>query len=482
VTPQSIIIVNHQQGDWSTLAYFCRYGRLNRCQLWGVAKRIIRSFLLTCSFMIFVAIVNTACSPNSGTATQSPQVITPIPSEEPTEKPTQEPTGVQESVESEEINPSDQVNIALPCTISLWHSFNENEIKSLLDISAAFKEIYPEVEFDFLYTPNYDLKGKFKDEALVGGGPSILIGSAEWGPTLYELGLIQDVSGLAEDELLDLINPNALGSVQYGDALIGLPLNIKGVLLFRNSEIITQAPGSFEELIDLAQAATAGDIIGADLDYGLFYSAGHLFALGGNLMDEEGIPAFNDEKGVEWMEELKRFNEAGLVDFNGDNDFNLFLESRVGFIIDVLSNAAVLAEAIGPENLEIDPWPKDMSGFVQSDGIYLNSNLTGQDLECGWSFMEFLLSPDSQGVFSDPTMANFVPALIDLELIDPHQKQASIAFTDGIPFPVIPEMSAYWDPLNNALLSVVEFGSDPAEALLIAEESVNANLEEPGGD
>jgi len=432
--------------------------------------------------MIFVVLVNTACSPNSGTVTQTPQEMTSTPSEEPTEEPMEEPTEVQETVESEDINPSNQIEVAIPCTISLWHSFDENEIKSLLDISAAFKEIYPEVEFDFLYTPNYDLKGKFEDDAIVGGGPSILIGSAEWGPTLFDLGLIQDVSGFADDELLDLINPNALGSVQYGDALIGLPLNMKGVLLFRNSEIITEAPGSFEELIDYAQAATDGDIIGAYLDYGLFYSAGHLFALGGNLMDEEGNPAFNDEKGVEWMEELKRFNEAGLIDFNGDNDFNLFLENRVGFIIDVLSSAAVLAEAIGPEKLEIDPWPENMSGFVQSDGIYLNSSLTGQDLECGWSFMEFLLSPDSQGVFSDPTMANFVPALIDLELIDPLQKQASIAFADGIAFPVIPEMSAYWDPLNNALLSVVEFGSDPAEALLIAEESVNANLEEPGGD
>ena len=455
-----------------------RFDLFNRgLSRWAI-KRIYKQLLLTCSYTVFAALVTTACSPSSGAATPSPspspQVTITIPSEEPND--------VQETAESEEISPSDHLEVAYPCTISLWHSFDENEIKSLLDVSDAFKEVYPEVEFDFLYIPSYDLKGKFEDEAISGGGPSIMIGSAEWGPSLFDLDLIQDVSDFADNEFLNSINPNALGSVQYGDALIGLPLNVKGVLLFRNNEIISEAPGSFDELVDSAQAATDGNIIGAYLDYGLFYSAGHLYAIGGNLMDEEGNPAFNDEKGVEWMQELVRFNEAGLIDFNGDNDLNLFLENRVGIIVDVLSNTAELAEAIGPEKLEIDPWPKDMSGFVQSDGIYLNTNLTAQGLECAWTFMEFLLSSESQGLFSDPSMANFVPALLNLELEDPLINQASIAFAEGTPFPVNPEMSAYWDPLNNALLSVVELGSDPAEALSIAEDSVITNLEELGGD
>ena len=43
---------------------------------------------------------------------------------------------------------------------------------------------------------------------------------------------------------------------------------------------------------------------------------------------------------------------------------------------------------------------------------------------------------------------------------------------------MIPEMRAYWDPVNNALLAVVEFGIDPGEALLAAEEAVLSNISE----
>ena len=394
---------------------------------------------------------------------------------------TKAPTVVEEPDETEEPMQTEEQESGLVCTISLWHSFNENEIESLLGVSDAFQEIRPNVEFDFLYTPNYDLKSKYENAAATGGGPSILIGSGEWGPIFYDDLLIHDLSDFTHPEFLDMVNPAALSAIQYRDALIGLPLNVKGVLMFRNANIINEAPGSFDELIAMAQAATVGDIIGAYLDYGMFYSAGHLHAIGGTLMDAEGNPTFNDDKGIEWVEMLKRFEEAGPIENNNDNDITLFLENRVGIIIDVLSNASGLADAIGTENLKIDPWPSDMSGYVQSDSIYLNANLTGHDLDCGWSFMEFLLSSEAQEIFSDPSMAGYIPAIIGLELGNPLQKQASAAFAHGTQFPVIPEMGAYWDPVNNALLAVVELGSDPMEALLAAEEATIANISDIQG-
>lgn len=408
----------------------------------------------------------TACTSSSEIATDMPQ-----------EK-TIEPTVVEEPLETEQAREIEDPGLELACTISLWHSFNENEIESLLAVSVAYQEIQPDIEFDFLYTPNYDIKNKYKMAAATGGGPSILIGSGEWGPSLYDDSLIQEISDLADSELLDTVNPAALSNVQYRDALIGLPLYLKGVVMFRNATIVTEAPESFNELVILAQSATVGDLIGAYLDYGLFYSGGHLQAVGGSLMDAEGNPTFNDEKGNEWLEMLKRYEEAGPIEHNNDNGLNLFLENRVGILIDDLSNAASLAEAIGIENLVIDNWPNDMSGYVQSDNIYLKANLTGHDLECGLSFMEFLLSVEAQEIFSDPSMAGYIPAIMGLDLADPHQKQAAAAFANGTTLPVIPEMRAYWDPVNNALLAVVELGINPGEALLAAEESVISNISE----
>ena len=51
----------------------------------------------------------------------------------------------------------------------------------------------------------------------------------------------------------------------------------------------------------------------------------------------------------------------------------------------------------------------------------------------------------------------------------------------GTAFPVIPEMGAYWDPVNNALLSVINEGTDPAIALQAAFDAVVAKVAEIRG-
>lgn len=434
---------------------------------------LAKNFLIT-SCLVLIAVFFAACSSSVEESISPPTVPTEVPTNTPAE--VEQPQETQVSLQEEGQTPN------LICTISLWHSFDENEVGSLQEISNTFLEFHPDIEFDFLYAPNYDLKRKFEESVLVGAGPSIMIGSGDWGPSLYDQRVIHDVSGMVESDLQTAINSAALDAYQYQGALIGLPLNLRGVVMFRNTEIIPEPPVSFDELIITAQTATEGDVVGAYLDYGLFYSAGHLEAIGGSLMDSAGNPAFNDEKGIEWLEMITRFEEAGPVDINAEDDISLFLQGRVGVIIDVLANSPSLVEAIGPEMLAIDPWPDKMSGFVQSEGIYLNGNLDAQTLECSWSFMEFLLSEEAQMIFSDPTLAGFIPSILGLELEDPLQAQASAAFAGGTTYPGLPEMSAYWGPLNFALESVVEFSAEPSEALDLAEVEIIAKIAEIQGE
>ena len=148
-------------------------------------------------------------------------------------------------------------------TVSLWHSWKETEIPGLNNVIAAFQEKHPDVQFDVLYVPHEDLQGKYETAAATGGGPSVLIGSADWGPGWYDAELAADVSAMTTEEFLRTINPAALGAVRYRDALIGLPQTIKGVVMFRNTSIIPDAPATFDDLLTAAQAATTGDVVGA---------------------------------------------------------------------------------------------------------------------------------------------------------------------------------------------------------------------------
>lgn len=364
----------------------------------------------------------------------------------------------------------------------VWHSLEDPYIPALLKTIATFQVEYPNVQFDVLYVPQLDLRASFEQAALEGGGPSVLIGSAEWGPSLYERGLIAGLSDLANPDLLKTLNPAALGASRYQDELIGLPLNIDGVVLFRNQAIIPQQPFTFDELVSLANSASKGDTLGAYLDLSFFFSGAHLTGLGGELMTPDGEPAFNDERGREWVNLLLSFDQAGPTDFFTDNDFIAFKEGRVGFIIDGTWRRNELVEAIGETNLAIDPWPihadGHLSGFIQADNIYLCPRALDEDHLVSWKFTEFFMSPDSQSELAEVGLipaASGSPVNIaagKINITDPLIQQAMIALVEGTNYPLLPEMSIYSMHLDIALKSVFEDGTPPSEALKTASEAI----------
>jgi arabinogalactan oligomer/maltooligosaccharide transport system substrate-binding protein len=413
--------------------------------------------------MLVAVMILTACG---GQATEAP-VATEAP-------PAEEAPAATEA-------PAEEAAPTLAGTITIWHSLKEGEIEGMTAAADLFSAANPDVTFDQLFVPFDDLRAKYETAVASGEGPCLLIGAADWGPAMYNAELVKDVSSFAELEFLQGINQAALASVRYKDAIIGLPLGLKGVVLFRNASIVAEAPADFDDLVAKAQAATAGDVVGANLERGFFFSAGHLTGQGGQLMDTDGNPTFNDDKGIAWADLLNRFTEAGPAEYYTDNDVNLFKANAAGMIIDGTWNMNDLAAAIGEDNLQVDPWPAGMSGYVQNDNLYMGANTTEEDQAACWGFMEYLLTPDAQAVVAENN-TGFLPAALGVSVPDRLRQQAVAAFEGGTAFPVIPEMGAYWGPMDTALKSVFDESGDPAFALAQAENSVNAAVAEIRGE
>ncbi|MCB2178497.1 extracellular solute-binding protein [bacterium] len=354
--------------------------------------------------------------------------------------------------------------------IVLWHALKDTETAGLNTIIANFQEANPDTEFEVLFVPFDDLRNKFETAAATGGGPDLLIGGDDWGPPMYDALLVQDVADVAVSD----INEAAMQEGQYSGAQVGLPYVLKGVVMFRNQSIIAEPASDFADLQAKAEAATSGDTYGALLEIGAFFSFGHLYGLGGELMTAEGDPAFDTPEGVAWLEMLQEFKALGADNWYTDNDINLFKEGKVGVVIDGTWNLGDFYASLG-EDLVIDPWPADMSGFVQTGMIYLNANTTGDNLDASKAFMSYLLSADAQAAFYAADDA-FIPSNTTVAVDDPMRNQALQAFGDGVPWIVIPEMGAYWGPSETMILSVLEGEATPADALATATDSVNAAL------
>jgi maltose-binding protein MalE len=367
-------------------------------------------------------------------------------------------------------------------TVKIWHAWDEPEVPALVEVIRMFNQQYPDILFDVLYVPIEVLPARFEESTRDGWGPALLLGPAEWGPRLYDQGLLADISDLAGSQLLDRINPAALGSVRYQGAIIGLPHAMDGVVLYRNRLIIPEPSTTFEDLVASAQAATGGEIIGAVLERSFFFSGGHLNGLNGRLMDENFEPAFNGQTGLEWVRLLRSFEQAGPTEYLSDNDIALFRQNRAGIIIDGTWNRADLEEAIGIDRLAIDPWPASengvLSGYVRSDNVYLSSQAAGNQSSASWLFMQYLLSQPAQNILA---MVEHIPVMAGVEVDDPLIAEAMDALAGGVTYPPVPAMEVYNVQMDLALRAIFFNEVDPATALQSAQEAIINQLSELQG-
>jgi arabinogalactan oligomer/maltooligosaccharide transport system substrate-binding protein len=337
----------------------------------------------------------------------------------------------------------------------------------------AFQVSHPTIQVNTQQVPYEDLHDTFVAAMATHQGPTLLIGSADWGAEFWDNHLIADVSTLASADLLDTIHDTAIPAVQYKGALIGLPHTTKGVVMFRNTSIIPDPVTTYQELVTAAQEAAHDDVVGANLERGFFFAAGHLHGLGGQLMNDRGCPAFNNQKGIDWVNLLDSFDDAGPTVYYTDEDIELFKAGKAGFIIDGTWNMGNIAGAINIADLAIDPWPTPLSGYVQVENIYLNADVTGAERADGWAFMEYLLSPQAQELMLD---GGHIPVVSGVTIADPLMQQAVDTFAGGTIFPVLPQLGAYWVPMDTALLAVFNGTAEPAQALQQASDTIIADL------
>lgn len=372
-------------------------------------------------------------------------------------------------------------------TVSIWHGWDEARLPGLLKAIAAFQEQYPDVVFDVQYVPLIDLKANFETASSEGSAPQVMIGPANWGPDLFDQGWIADISGSTPVELIETLNPPAVGASRYKDALISLPVSIEGVVLYRNVNIIPDKAATFDDLVSMARQATGSDAVGAYLERSFYFSGGHLDGLGGSLMDSEGYPAFNNEYGLLWVDLLRKFALAGPTEFFGDNDLQHFVENRAGYIIESTRQRNQLVETLGAPNVSIDPWPitqdGSLSGYVEAEAVYLSPAALDPSNRATTEFILTLLSPESQAAFAEggaiPALsaaAVFAPGSL-ISIQDELIREAMIALEDGATYPVVPAMAYYSAPLDIALQSIFFDGVPAEEALQTAEESIQAALQ-----
>ena len=119
----------------------------------------------------------------------------------------------------------------------------------------------------------------------------------------------------------------------------------------------------------------------------------------------------------------------------------------------------------------------NMSGWVEADSIFLNSNTSGDDRFAALAFMGYLLDPNVQTMLAE---VGHIPSVSSAEPRDALINQAMAAFSDGVPYPINVDeriLQLYWRELDNAIQGVFLSGNSPSSALKAASEKLITEIQ-----
>ena len=409
------------------------------------------------------------------TPTSTSEMVVPTPSPPPA-------TATPKPTTTADMTPS------LHGTVNLWLDWDPVELETLHKVIAAFQENFPQVTFAIAYYPQDELRPAFEAAVIEGNPPSLLFGPASWGPELWENGTVLDLTSWADAELQATIDPIAWRQVVYNGALVGLPVERQGMVLYRNRSIASNAAATLDELVEAAQLLKDDQIVGAGLDYGFMYSASQLAACDGDLFNERGDLDLDNQIGFCWLRLLRTLRDTGRVSFNSEDGLVLFETNRSAWLIESTLEASRLARVIGFDNLVIDPWPlysetnKRLAGFVWTENVYLVAGTSPVDLEVSWAFARFLLTPEGQLILSDPEGAYHLPSFSSIALSDGLQTQMTASLSSGVALPLHPDLNLYIEPLEGAVRAVTLQGSSPELAWETALKKIDQELPDSGGE
>lgn len=350
--------------------------------------------------------------------------------------------------------------------VVIWLDWTPAEMEGLAEAIQAFRIRHPDIIFSISYRPGRSLYDDFLLAADTSEKPTILLGPSTWGPTLMENDLIMDLSNYVDLELERSILPLAWSQTGEERAVLGVPVELQGMVLYRNASLIAKRVRDVDEFI--YQANELRDLTGMimPLDFGFFNSTAYLAACGGSLFTPTGALSISSEAGHCWMELLNEMSRAGRVVFNEDIDRIMFEKGESGWFIAESDMLSQLSRSLGAENLAVDRWPvymrsnRSLAGFAWTENAYLVQSSSNVDLEASWGFMRFLLTPEAQEILSRPDGAAHLPVIYSVQISNRLKSETLSAVQSGIPLPLRRDLDDFIRPIENAIEDFVVQGAD----------------------
>ncbi len=326
-----------------------------------------------------------------------------------------------------------------------------------------------------------------------GTGPDVvLIPHDQIGGAVIQ-GLLAPIE--SDQEVVDTFSQSSIDALTYNGVLFGLPKSVETVFMVYNKALISEVPGSLEEIYELSLKFRKEDKYGLLAKWDEFYHTyGILSANGGDVFARNPDGSYdanhvllNTKSAVEGAEYIKKFYKndvfpTGILGNNGLNAIDsLFTANKAAIVQTGPWSLKPYKDAgidIGVAPLPTLPSGEQMGSFM---GVKSYSISTfSENKELAQKFIEFINNYDnSKRRFELTGEVPAVTKLADDPVIRNDAAASAIANQSvyATSMPSIPEMNEVWGPANNALQLIATDKQDAKSALDSAVESINMQIE-----
>jgi maltose-binding protein MalE len=286
--------------------------------------------------------------------------------------------------------------------------------------------------------------------------------------------------------------PNAIDGFMYDGELYGLPLAVENIGFFRNTEMVPDAPETWDEVMaigeELVNSGEAQVAVGfPDLTYNIYplYTSfgGYIFGRddAGSFTSED--IGMNSEGMVEGLDWVKTMVDNGLASENVDWEAAhvLFETGEAPFIF--TGPWAINRFQTAGVPYAISAFPAAEEGgepgypFLGVQGIVFNANSDNLLLAQTFALETIATEEGMQAIFdAEPRPSAW--ASIFNAAADADTAGFNEAGVNAVPMPSIPAMGFVWDAWGNAGTLAITGELTPEEALQGAVDQVLTQIEE----
>jgi maltose-binding protein MalE len=331
-----------------------------------------------------------------------------------------------------------------------------------------------------------DIRQNMLTAAPAGEGADIFIGAHDWIGELAENGILAEIDlGGREGEFFDV----AIGAFSLGGKLYGLPYAIEGMGLYRNTDLVPDAPATWADLTAACDGLTEITVCIAAPARDAYANQAFVQGFGGYIFDytDTGFDASNvgldndgAVAGATWLDgAVKDGYLSADIDWGNMND--LFGNGEAAFLWNgpwhlqtVRDSGVAYAVSTFPPVDGNSPIP-----FVGVQGFMINS-FSEQQVAATLFLTDYVATVDTMvelfevGQRGPAHSASYDEAIVaDAEVAAFSPVDAS----PGLLMPNIPEMSAVWGAMGDAFTIIYNQAYtdevvDPAAVMANAAETV----------